>query len=76
MITNSIEEKIDYLINKIEGLNPEYMTIEEASEYAKLSTQTVHNYKDQIGYFKKDRRIIFKRTDIDQFIKTNTIKRV
>ncbi len=69
-------ETLQKVIKRLEGLNPEYMELEEVCDYTKLSKSTIKKYQFQIGCFKKDRKLLFKRTDVDAFIKLNTIKRV
>jgi excisionase family DNA binding protein len=46
----------------------EYLTVEEAAEFTRLSTQTIHKHKDAIGYAKPDRKIIIKKSDLEQWI--------
>lgn len=46
----------------------EFMTIEEAAEYCKLSTQTIHKHKEQIGYSKPDRKVLIKKEDLINWI--------
>lgn len=55
---------------------PDYMELEEVVNYSKISRSTIIRWRDQIGYFQKDRKMIFKRSDVDAFIASNTIKRV
>jgi hypothetical protein len=69
-------EMLHMVIKKLDGLNPEYMELEQVCDYTKLSKSTIKKYQFQIGCFKKDRKLLFKRTDVDAFIKLNTIKRV
>ena len=69
-------EIIQTLIKKIDGIYDEWMDIDTVVNYTKLSMTTILKYQDQIGYFKKERRKVFNRKDVDNFMKQNQIKRI
>lgn len=49
---------------------PDFMNAKDASEFLKVSKFTIYYYTNHkmIPYFKKGKRIYFKRTDLENFI--------
>ncbi len=46
----------------------EYMTMDEAVKYTKLSDSTLRRHKNQIGCSQRDRKIIFNKTNLDKWL--------
>lgn len=66
-------KRIDKLEELIKGFSQtsENMTIEEAAKYTKLSISTLRRFKKEIGYIQRNRRILFKKNDIDKWLNNN-----
>ena len=49
---------------------PEMMSIDEVTEYLGVSRQTIRNWRMQgkLGYYQLNRRIVFRRDEVDQFL--------
>lgn len=45
-----------------------YMTAEEAAQYTKFDEKTLKEYKSEIGFHQRQRKIIFKKTDLDKWM--------
>lgn len=45
-----------------------YMTAEEAATYTKFDEKTIKEYKEEIGYHQRQRKIIFKKSDLDKWL--------
>jgi predicted transcriptional regulator len=48
--------------------NDTYMTTEEAAIYTKFDEKTLKEYKEEIGYHQRQRKIIFKKSDLDKWL--------
>lgn len=55
-------------------MNLTFLTTEEVAEILRISPGTLaKSWKDCIGYYRFPHRILFKRTDVDAFIKTRFV---
>ena len=77
----SIEEKLDGLIQHIENpkdpssLSSTWVTTKQLSQHLGISTATVTNIRGtKIPYYKIGGRILFKREEVDEFIKNTRHK--
>jgi len=61
-------EMVTEIKEMVKGSKVEFMTIEEAASFSKLSTQTLHKHKDAIGYSKPDRKVLIKKEDLINWI--------
>ena len=61
-------EMVSEIKEMVKGSSIEYMTIEEAAAFSKLSTQTLHKHKETIGYSKPDRKVLIKKEDLINWI--------
>ena len=53
------------------------LTTSEAAEYLSLKPQTLHNYRHYSkppAYIKLGRRIAYKKSDLDDFIRVNRVE--
>lgn len=51
----------------------EYLDSKEAATYLNMSVSSLRKYRDEIGYFQRDRKTLFRRVDLDRWIKNNMI---
>lgn len=71
MEVKALIEHNNKLLQAIESslrLHESFMTIDQAAEFAKLSTQTIHKHKAAIGYSQPDRKVIIKKSDLVAWI--------
>lgn len=56
----------------IKTKNDELLTKKEAWKYLRISSQTLENLmrQKQISFIKLDRKVLFKKADIDKFIES------
>ncbi len=55
-------------IKKIGSATKDYLTLNEAAEYTGYCKKTIRHYKDEIGYIQRDKKLIFKREDIETWL--------
>ena len=62
-------ERIESLIRKTD--NPNLMTIKDLVQYSRLSEPTIrrHIRRNTLKPFKKDGKKLFRRTDVDKWLK-------
>ena len=70
---DSIQKNTEMLINinskVLELVSTDYyMTVPEAAEYIKMSSSTIRRYLNEIKHFKRDRTILFKKSDLDNWV--------
>ena len=76
------KEEFDRIVNQLEEINQvliaqksqpkdETLTSDEVCEYLKITSRTLQNYRDSglIQFCKINRKIIYKKSDIDEFFK-------
>lgn len=62
--------------NRIAMQELEYMTIDEAATFCKMSRQTMHKYKWHIGYSQPDRKILIKKSDLIAWLDNFKIQKI
>jgi len=56
-------------------MSPEYLTKQEAAKYMRVSVPTLDRLMAQgLPYIKLDRRVLFRREDIDKWLVKKLIK--
>lgn len=50
------------------------LTKDEAAKYLRISRTTLGRLMKKIPYIKLDRRVLFKKSDIDKFLESKKVK--
>lgn len=81
-ILTRILEKLDFVQNQLDEFRKEenvgqkkYLTIRDFAEYANLPLSTVYKIssKNVLNKYRTGKRILFKKSEIDQWIEANKI---
>lgn len=51
----------------------EYLTTQEAATYLNISPGTLRKYREEIGYFQRERKVLFRQIDLDTWVKRNLV---
>ncbi|MCH2263261.1 MAG: helix-turn-helix domain-containing protein [Candidatus Thioglobus autotrophicus] len=64
-------DRLEYLIVKSKNTTPKLMTVKDVAEYSSLSEITVRRgvMKGTLKPFKEDGKKLFRRTDVDKWLK-------
>ncbi len=56
---------------------PDLMTIAEAMQYLRISRSTMHRLmrKHALPYLKLEKKILFRRSEIEKYLESITVKR-
>jgi excisionase family DNA binding protein len=73
----NINDRIEDLLNSKEAMSTKYLSSEEVCETLQISSRTLQKYRDEgrIRFAKLDRKIIYKESDIDDFVESNMNER-
>ncbi len=63
-----MDGKMSYHRMKLKRFMTLYLDAQKAADYLSLSAETIHKYKEEIGYYRRDRKVIFKTDDLDKWI--------
>ncbi|HMT71942.1 MAG TPA: helix-turn-helix domain-containing protein [Saprospiraceae bacterium] len=63
------------IVKKIEAISNDcYFNLKEAAKYMKLSESTLRRYGAEIPHFQRDRVILYKKSDLDNWIQKYKVK--
>jgi excisionase family DNA binding protein len=57
--------------------NRDLMTIKQMTEYLQISRRTLNNLmkKNGLPYIKLERRVLFRRSEVDKFLESKTVRK-
>lgn len=69
--TAAIEKKRNHFLQSAEENNPDMLSIEQASEYLNLATQTIYGYTSRraIPFYKPYKKVYFLKSELEEWVK-------
>lgn len=77
-LIEALEEQLSFMRSmkkRVESGYRRWATADEAAKYMGVSRSTVYHYREQIGYSKLEKAILFDLNDIDRFIESRKLKK-
>lgn len=71
----SLDSKVTALYSELKESKKQFLSVAEACEYLGKASTWVYQHKADIGFSKIGNDILFKRTDLDDYIERSYYKR-